>query len=88
MWNRSNRICVGRVLSHQIGVGHPRVHADNAQASAASFAHFFGEERSHRFLGPVVTDPQQNPPLQIVDHRQVDLPLQPPCQSLGDCSAG
>ena len=36
---------------------------------------FFGEGRKLHPLGPVVADPQQNPPLQIVNHRQIDLPL-------------
>jgi hypothetical protein len=43
---------LGRVLSHQIGVGCPQVHADDAQAMAPSGAHFFGKERLHFFLGP------------------------------------
>jgi hypothetical protein len=42
---------------------------------AAPRAHFSGEKRFHSFLSPIVTDPQQSPSLQIVDHRQIDLPL-------------
>src|ERR1019366_4745056 len=68
---------LGRVLFHQIGVGRPHVHADHAQGMAAPCAHFFGEERSDCLLGPVVTHPQQDPPLQVVDYGQVDLPLPP-----------
>src|ERR1039457_3236754 len=68
---------LGRVLFHQIGVGRPHVHADHAQGMAAPCAHFFGEERSDCLLGPVVTHPQQVPPLQVVDYGQVDLPLPP-----------
>ena len=66
-----------RILFHQIGVGRPHVQADDAQRMAASSAQFFGEERSDCLFGPVVSHPQQNPPLQIVDHRQIDLPLPP-----------
>src|SRR5947209_10311919 len=63
------------MLFYQIGVGRPHVHTDDAQRMATPCAHFSGEKRFHYFLGPVVADPQQNPPLQIVNHRQIDLTL-------------
>jgi hypothetical protein len=68
-------LCLRGVRFDQIGVGRLHVHADDAQRMAAPCTHFFGEERSDCLLGPVVTHPQQNPPLQIVNHRQIDLPL-------------
>ncbi len=73
MWNRWLRL--GRVLFHQLGIGGPHIHANDAKRMGASCAHFFGEERSD--LGPVVAHPQQNPSLQVVDHRHINLPFSP-----------
>jgi hypothetical protein len=40
-------------------------------------AQFFGEERPYRVLRPVFTHPEQNPPLQVVYHGEIDLAFAP-----------
>jgi hypothetical protein len=68
---------IGGVLADQSGVRHPHIHAHDAERMATPHAHFFGKERSHRLFGPVVSDPQQCPALQVVNHREIDLALTP-----------
>src|ERR1022692_3919761 len=73
---RSN-LGLGCVFFHQVGVCRPHIPTDDLERRAAPPSHFFGEERPDRLLGPVVAHPQKNPPLQIVNHREIDLALAP-----------
>src|SRR6266700_6865224 len=68
---------VDRVLAHQFGVWRPHVHAYDLESMATPAAHFLGEELFHRLFSAVFSHPQQDPPLQIVNHRKVDLSLAP-----------
>src|SRR5258708_4247123 len=65
------------VFPDQVHVRRPHVHANYLPRPTAPSAQLLGEKHPHRFFGPIFSDPQQYPPLQIVDHRHGDLPLAP-----------
>ncbi len=68
---------VDRVVTHELGVRRPHVHAHDLERMTAAAAHFLGEEFLHRLFGPILSDPQQDPALQIINHREIDLALAP-----------
>src|SRR5262249_45245235 len=68
---------LGSMLPHQVHIGGPHVHAHYLQSRTTSPPQFFREELLDRFFGAVFAPPQQDSPLQIVDHRQVNLPFAP-----------
>src|SRR5271167_5024596 len=70
-------LSIAGVFLHQVRIGGPHVHAYHAQRRATPSPHRLGEERLDRLFGPVFPHPEQDPSLQVVDHREVNLPFPP-----------